>query len=531
MLLVFATITLLTRFFRLTAATATGTPVFDEKHYVPQAFDMVKDASNFITGGIELNPGYGLVVHPPLAKQIIAIGEFFFGYSPLGWRLMAAICGTTTVLLIMLLARQLSRSRTAMTIAGVLGVCDGVLLVTSRFGMLDIFQVLFIVAAALFAVQDFNQMHRRIHEAYFKYDGDWGSAYGPRFGFRWWRFAEGVMIGCSLSVKWSGLYYIAFFGVLSVALDWYLRHKYQAQRPLLGALLYDTIPALGSLFLMPVLLYVWAWRAWFSDETAVYRHAIREGVATGWVTKLPDSLGNWIYYHQSVLKFHASLTNANGHMHPWESKPWSWLVASRPILYYSSNGTCMGGESCSGMIYLFGTPAIWWMTVPAIAWALYSAVIRRRQRYILPLVAFAAGWLPWFSNFGRQMYFFYAAALIPFTIVMIAMACHDLWGRGKDWPAMAKAALEAKNAAQADPELLDAPADSPAPAVATASKVGLGTKIALFFGRLNLTPGSLAVCIYMGLVVAAFIYWSPILYGYMVPTSWYNSLMWLPSWK
>ena len=39
-----------------------------------------------------------------------------------------------------------------------------------------------------------------------------------------------------------------------------------------------------------------------------------------------------------------------------------------------------------------------------------------------------------------------------------------------------------------------------------------------------------AVC-YVALVVAMFIYFSPILYGYAIPESWYQSLMWLPSWR
>ena len=62
--------TLITRFVGLNSAVADGTPVFDEKHYVPQAWDMVNSWVNPLIGGIESNPGYGLVVHPPLAKQI-----------------------------------------------------------------------------------------------------------------------------------------------------------------------------------------------------------------------------------------------------------------------------------------------------------------------------------------------------------------------------------------------------------------------------------------------------------------------------
>src|SRR5699024_7206350 len=92
--LVIAPLHFVTRFLALTVPTASGTPIFDEKHYVPQACDIAK-------AGIELNPGYGLVVHPPLAKEIISWGEMLFGYTPLGWRVMSALFGVGTVVMIM----------------------------------------------------------------------------------------------------------------------------------------------------------------------------------------------------------------------------------------------------------------------------------------------------------------------------------------------------------------------------------------------------------------------------------------------
>ena len=42
---------------------------------------------------------------------------------------------------------------------------------------------------------------------------------------------------------------------------------------------------------------------------------------------------------------------------------------------------------------------------------------------------------------------------------------------------------------------------------------------------------ALLAAVIVALVVAMFIYFSPILYGYAIPESWYQSLMWLPSWR
>lgn len=485
---------LFTRFLGLTLPTAGGTPIFDEKHYVPQAWDVVRSWVNPVIGGIEANPGYGLVVHPPLGKQILAVGEALFGYTPLGWRFMAALFGSAVVAFIFLLTRRLSQSTTLATFAGAIAVCDGVLLVSAKFGMLDIFQVLFIVAASWTLAGDMRQVTQRYSEA--AQSGRLGSsAYGPRLGFRWWRFATGVLLSLALAVKWSGLYYIAFFGLLSAFWDLWLRRRFGVRAAVRGTLLRDVPSALASLVLLPAALYLWSWRAWFASETSVYRHAAVDGTIAAsdwpWLARLPDAAGSWLYYHFSVLEFHSSLTTSSGHSHPWDSKPWAWLVAARPILYYSATGLeCGPFTPCREMIFLFGTPAIWWLTVPVLLWAGWTWLTRRDTRVIIPLVAFAAGFVPWLAAYDRQMYFFYAAALVPFTIVLIALALGRIAraGRPVPWRWLRRLA------------------------------------------GYPITSGQVVVIVYMAVVVAMFFYFGPILYGIRVPESYYQSLMWLPSW-
>src|SRR5699024_313678 len=119
-------------------------------------------------------------------------------------------------------------------IAGILLCLDGVTFVTSRIGMLDIYQVLFVVAAAGALLVDRDRMRARMHHAALAGRVDL-SDLGPRLGFRWWRFTAGVMLGLALGVKWSGLYFIAFFGIMTVAWDWALRSRYGVRRPLAGA--------------------------------------------------------------------------------------------------------------------------------------------------------------------------------------------------------------------------------------------------------------------------------------------------------
>ena len=451
-----------------------GTPIFDEKHYAPQAWEMVRSFRDPFVGGIEANPGYGLVVHPPLAKQLMGIGEFFFGYTPWGWRLTGAVLGIATVLLIMGIAYRIASTRVAF-FAGLIATCDGVLLVASRTALLDIYQVFFIVLAAYLLLRDAEQMDTRYARVGAENRIN-DCIYGPRMGFRWWRFAAGLAIGGALSIKWSGLFYIAFFGLMSVMLDLARRWRYKVNKPVVGTLRWDTLPAMASLIVVPIATYVFSWRAWFADETSVYRHAATAGVLDGKGIPdfLPDSLRNWIYYHQSVLHFHSELTNSNGHHHPWESKPWEWIVSWRPMLYYDDTV-----DGIHHAVYLFGTPTIWWVCAPAMLWALWRLIRHQEGRWVFPVVGFAAGFLPWFLELDRQMYFFYATALVPFLALSLAMILGDVarWQPAKD------------------------------------PKTGR----ALAWG-------------YMVAIIACFIFFMPLMYAMPLSEYWWDMHMWLPSW-
>ncbi len=148
-----------TRFLNLGSLTDAGTPIFDEKHYAPQAWQVLNNH------GVEDNPGYGLVVHPPVGKQLIAIGEAIFGYNGFGWRFTGALLGVVLVALVVRIVRRISRSTLVGAIAGVLLICDGVSFVTARTALLDGFLTFFVVAAFGALIVDRDQVRERMHIA------------------------------------------------------------------------------------------------------------------------------------------------------------------------------------------------------------------------------------------------------------------------------------------------------------------------------------------------------------------------------
>ncbi len=450
------------RFIGLGSPTDGGTPVFDEKHYVPQAWQMLRN------GGVEDNPGFELVVHPPLGKQLIALGELLFGYNGVGWRAAAALAGVLCVLLVVRVGRRLTRSTLLGGIAGVLLIADGMSHVQSRMGMLDAFAALFVLAAFATLVRDRDDVRDRM--AVVISEGRVGdSVYGPRLGVRWWRFATGVLLGLGCAVKWSGVYWLVAFAVLAVVWDLLARRAAGVQQPLRGTIVRDLAPALWALALIPVVAYLSSWWAWFSSETSIDRHAAG---------------GLW-YYSGKVLQFHAGLTTQSQGAHPWESKPWTWPMGLRPMLYYYAEGpqvTGCGAPSCVSAVMLLGTPALWWPAPAVLAFALWRTVTRFDWRYGAVLVGYGAGILPWFANIDRQMYFFYMTPLVPFLVLATVLVMGEVLGR-------AGASRERRQ------------------------------------------TGLLLVGLWVGAVVANFAWMWPILSGLPITAGMWNTQLWLPSWR
>ncbi|MDT7617454.1 MAG: dolichyl-phosphate-mannose-protein mannosyltransferase, partial [Pseudonocardiales bacterium] len=446
---------------------------------VPQAWQMLRN------GGVEDNPGFELVVHPPLAKQLIALGELVFGYNGVGWRVSAALAGVLCVFLVVRAGRRLTRSTLLGGIAGILLICDGLSHVQSRMGMLDIFSAVFVLAAFCTLLCDRDDVRARMAVVVAE-DRVHDSPYGPRLGVRWWRLATGVLLGLGCAVKWSGIYWVLAFAVLAVLWDLMARRAVGVTRPWVGTLRRDVLPAVWALAIVPVLVYLSAWWAWWGSETAVDRYAVGEKVAPGGLLSfLPEAMQGFIYFQQKVLQFHEGLTTAAAGVHPWESKPWTWPMGLRPMLYYYASGqdvTGCGSTDCVSAVMLIGTPALWWPAIPVLAFGLWRLVTRFDWRWAAVLVGYGAGIVPWFMDMARQMFYFYMTPVVPFLVLATVLVMGEILGR------------------------------------AGASKERRQT-------------GLLVVALWVGLVVANFVWLFPILDGLPITAAQWNAELWLPSWR
>ncbi|KAK5131267.1 hypothetical protein LTR08_001172 [Meristemomyces frigidus] len=209
-----AGLTLLALFVRVFRIYQPASVVFDEVHF--GGF-----ASKYIKGKFFMD------VHPPLAKMLITLagwlagfdGEFDFkdigkdylgpGVPYVAMRLLPAICGVLTVPTMFLTLKAAGCRTVSAALGAGLVVFENGLVTQSRLILLDSPLIVFTAMTALSWTSFTNQ-----HEL------------GPNRAFTpsWWFWlaSTGLCLGATVSVKWVGLFTIAWVGSLTALQLWAL---------------------------------------------------------------------------------------------------------------------------------------------------------------------------------------------------------------------------------------------------------------------------------------------------------------------
>ncbi|MEU0969820.1 phospholipid carrier-dependent glycosyltransferase [Streptomyces sp. NPDC005917] len=419
--------------------------IFDETYYAKDAWALVhhgfevnwdKNANDLIlhaNGHVSIPTDAAYVVHPPVGKYVIGLGELIFGFNPFGWRFMTALLGTLSVLLLCRIGRRMFRSTFLGCLAGGLMAVDGLHFVMSRTSLLDGVLMFFVLAAFGCLVIDRDRSRERLAAAlppdadgWIRPDARVADAF--RFGRRPWRWAAGVLLGLAIGTKWNGLYILAAFCLMALLWDVGARKVAGALHPYKAVLKYDTGITFLATVPVAIAVYLMSWTGWILSPTDGSGGYFRNWAATAgkggdWAF-LPDWLRSLWHYEHEVYLFHVGLSSP----HTYMSNPWSWLVLGRPVSYFYESPSpgadgcpSNAGEKCAREVLAIGTPLLWWAACFAILYVLWRWAFRRDWRAGAIACGIAAGYLPWFMYQERTIFLFYAVVFVPFLCLAVAM--------------------------------------------------------------------------------------------------------------
>jgi len=177
-----------------------------------------------------------------------------------------------------------------------------------------------------------------------------------------------------------------------------------------------------------------------------------------------------------MFGYHANLHAT----HPYASGWWQWPLLDKPILYYANytHVVTAHGECCTSTIRAIPNPLVWWsglVSVPLMGWLAWR---ERNKGYALLVVAYSCQWLPWmFSPRLAFEYHFYPNLAI--IILANAVVLQHVWNLGRE---------------RGD------------------------------------VRGRYAVAAYAVAVVAAFVYFFPLVSGWPITTDAFNARIWNQHW-
>jgi dolichyl-phosphate-mannose--protein O-mannosyl transferase len=338
---------------------------FDEVHYVPAARQMLEPAPS----APQLNP-----MHPPLAKQLIALSIRSFGDVPLGWRYPGVLFGSLAIVAIYLCGLALFAAQGPAVASALLAFFNQMVFVQSRIAMLDIFALAF----GLFAIASFLHGFRK-----------------PRPQL--WFALTGLACGLAAACKWSGLFVLATCIVIVAAIrlmqgwqtqfadgnadDWYRPDLWPDFRTTHFVACFVLIPAV--VYLAPfVVLHGWS----LSELVEAQRRIFGDNTTT-------------------AIAGHT-------YMSAWPS--WPFLV--RPVWFLFDKID----DDRIAAIVLLGNPLVLWSALPALAICLRDWIVTRRADAFLILSFYAGPYLAWAllpRTLGFLYYYLPAATFASVALV------------------------------------------------------------------------------------------------------------------
>lgn len=336
-------------------------PVYDETYYALTALEYLK--------GLPLTEW----THPPLSKLLMSLPSLWMhigvdpshpvwtGKALLALRLPSVVFGALGILLTYTLARRISGDRMVAIFASILLAADGVFFVHSRMAMTNIFEVVFILLAAL---------------------GAWTyRKEGKNYGL----LLVGLGLGCAISTRWSSL---VAWGLIAAYLIPHVLHKGRKK---------SLFPLGLSMILLPAIIYAGVYLA----SAAIGLQDFRTLLSLEW------QQGFW----QGILALQGKMWHFHAHQAldtPFTSPWWSWPMMLLPPWYELS-----ANQGQLHVIWAIGNALVWWVGIPALL------AVTMRTPFITWMGV--GMWIVWALQPRANLYMPYLLPSIPFACMAIAI--------------------------------------------------------------------------------------------------------------
>jgi dolichyl-phosphate-mannose--protein O-mannosyl transferase len=339
---------------------------FDEVHYVPAAKQLLEKGPHQPL----LNP-----MHPPLAKEIMAVSIKLFGDNPLGWRYPSALFGALAIVAIYLCGLALFASQGAALAVAALTFFNQMVFVQSRIAMLDIYALTFDLLGLAAFIHGYNRQK-------------------PEFAFG----LAGLAFGLAGACKWSGFFPlgVAILMVAAVRLlqgwrtqfadpsqdDWYRPDRWPEFRTHHFALCFVIVPALAYFI--------------------------------AWIPVTGFSLSGFIEAQRRIFADNSAAHPPHLYMSSWPS----WPLLMRPIWYQFDK---MADGRFQAIIFL-GNPLILWPALVALAICARDFIVARRTQALLIVAFYLGPWLAWATlprTIGFIYYYLPSATIAALALVYV----------------------------------------------------------------------------------------------------------------
>ncbi|GHV36572.1 hypothetical protein FACS18949_16120 [Clostridia bacterium] len=315
---------------------------FDEIYHARAAYEMINGVYPYEN------------THPPLGKEIIAVGIKLFGMNPFGWRFMGILFGILMLPLMYILLKQLFNNTLIAAFGTAIWATDFMHFTQTHIATIDTYNVFFVLLMFIFI----HRWMAQPHDTPFLY------TLPPLF------FC-GLSFGLGAAAKWSSVY--AGLGLVALYV-WKLvaRAKWQRVNGIGGGSF--TVPTLAVSVVFFLVVPFWLYMASYIP------YVIGEQVT---LARLWDVMkANQI----SMFNYHSSLKDTHSYAARW----YLWLLDIRPICYFYRNNS-----GSVAVIDAWNNPILSWAGLMAIITAVIDVFKRRSFHAAFAVVGFLSVMLPW----------------------------------------------------------------------------------------------------------------------------------------